>query len=275
MSRLKISILDVGHGDFIYAVSPLGNNMVIDCGSGDIIPSSFLATIQTIDELQITHPHTDHFDDIIKISKKNIRSFRCPSLDNFTDLNIGKNKYDREKINKLRELKRTISKNDDAVVSGSTFSRGVYFPSVVDYTDPNTASCVTILSYAGFKILFGGDLPNEGWVNLLKQENFRRAINGINVFKVPHHGREEGCSDALFKYISPQLCIISDKPIDKTNKNTVVTDWYTNRSTGANVVKSDGGVDTRKVVSTRNDGSIFIDVAEDGRWTVYLNTTWL
>lgn len=276
MSTLKISVLNVGHGDFIYAETPLGNNLVIDCGNdgGDVTPSRFLNGIPKIDELQISHPHTDHFGDIIKIGGKTINSFRCPPLKNFTDKVIGWRNSDQAIINKLRTLKNNIAPNDNAVSCGSNFSHLVYSPQNVDYTNANTASYVTILSYAGVKVLFGGDLPDDGWINLLENNNFKKAIMGVDIFKVPHHGRKEGCSEELFKYISPKLCIISDKPIDETNKNTVATNWYTNRSSGANVIKSDGTSDIRKVVSTRNDGSIFIKIMDTGKWYVYLNTKW-
>ena len=100
----------------------------------------------------------------------------------------------------------------------------MWFPSGVDYNNPNTASCVTTLSYKGVKFLFGGDLPDSGWQALLKNQKFVDAISGTSVFKVPHHGRKEGCSEALFEKISPMLCVISDKPLAKDSKNTVATD---------------------------------------------------
>jgi len=276
MSTLKISVLNVGHGDFIYAETPFGNNLVIDCGNdgGDVSPAQFLRNVSTIDELQISHPHTDHFGDIIEIGKKRINSFRCISLEKFANEDIGWQNYDQAKINKLRMLKRTIASDNNAVCCDYNFWHSIFYPTNIDYTNPNTASCVTILSYVGFKMLFGGDLPDSGWINLLKNASFREAIKGVNVFKVPHHGRMEGYSNELFKCISPQLCVISDKPIDETNKNTIATDWYTKHSTGAKVIKSDGTVNTRKVVSTRNDGSIFIEVYDNKSWFVYLNTKW-
>ena len=49
------------------------DNMVIDCG--DIVPSIFFNNKSEITELQITHPHTDHFDDIVDISSKTIHSY--------------------------------------------------------------------------------------------------------------------------------------------------------------------------------------------------------
>lgn len=271
MSTLNIAFLDVGHGDFIYATTPLGDNLIIDMGSGEVVPSDFLSRVPTISEVQVSHPHTDHFDDIVDISKKAIASFRCPSLDRFSDRSMGWKKSDKLKIAKLREMQRTLAADDSAVAVGRGFSHTVWFPSNIDYDDPNTASAVTTLSYAGVKILFGGDLPASGWESLLKNSNFVNAIAGTTIFKVPHHGRKEGCCEALFKKISPMLCVISDKPMGKDNKNTVATDWYTQRTLGCNIV---GAKEKRKVVSTRSDNSIFVKVDSKGTFWVYTNTRW-
>jgi beta-lactamase superfamily II metal-dependent hydrolase len=271
VGKLKIAVLNVGHGDFIYSVTPLGDNLVIDCGFGDIVPSSYLSKVSIISELQISHPHTDHFDDLLGIGNKTIKSFICPDLSVFSDDQIGWKEKDKDKIAKLRTMKAQIKPDNNAVSVNGEFSHTVWFPGDVDPNNPNTTSCVTILSYNGFKMLFGGDLPNSGWENLLKKDNFVKALSGVQVFKVPHHGRTEGCSDALFEYIKPMLCIISDKPLDKDNRNTASTDWYTKRTSGAKINGYDG---QRKVLTTRNDGSIFIDVADTGAWTVYPNTSW-
>ena len=271
MSALKIAFLDVGHGDFVYATTPLGDSLIIDVGSGDVVPSKFLSKVSTISEVQVSHPHTDHFDDIVAVSKKTIKSFRCPFLDKFSDESIGWKKSDKVKIAKLREMKKNLSADDKAVSVGNGFDHTVWFPDNIDYNDPNTASAVTTLSYAGVKILFGADLPASGWESLLKNNSFVAAISGTTIFKVPHHGRNEGCCDGLFEKISPKLCVISDKPMGKDNKNTVATAWYTQRASGCNVV---GANKKRKVVSTRSDNSIFIKINNEGLFWVYTNTRW-
>lgn len=273
MLKLEVGILDVSHGDFVYAVTPTGDNLVIDVGTGDVVPSIFLKTINEISELQISHPHTDHFDDIVGISKKTIKSFRCPSLVKFDDQVIGWKKSDKAKIAALRELKARIKADNAAVKAGRGFSHTVYFADNIDYKDPDTASAVTILAYKGVKLLFGGDLPASGWENLLKKSDFVSAVSGTNVFKVPLHGRQEGCCQALFdlKEFKPLLCIISDKSLEKDNKSTVAMDWYSKRASGCRIVGYDG---PRKVLTTRSDGSIFIKINEKGSCWVYPNTRW-
>jgi len=272
MADLRIGFLDVGHGDFIYATTPLGANLIIDVGTGDVVPSIFLSEISNISELQVSHPHTDHFDDIIAISKKNIASFRCPSLDGFTDDRIGWTKSDKAKIAKLRQMRREIAADNEAVTVGQEFDHTVWFPQNVDINDPNTASAVTTLAFKGVKILLGGDLPASGWKDLLNNSKFVGAITGTTIFKVPHHGRSEGCCNELFDVITPMLCVISDKSIEKDNKNTAATKWYSDRTTGCIVA---GCKDKRKVVSTRSDGSIFIKINDKGEWWVHPGTCWL
>ncbi len=51
MPMLKVAFLDVGHGDFIYATTPLGDNLIIDIGYGDVIPSKYLSNVSTISVL--------------------------------------------------------------------------------------------------------------------------------------------------------------------------------------------------------------------------------
>jgi competence protein ComEC len=273
MPHLKISFLNAGHGDFIYTETPLGDNLVIDLGTGDVIPAVFLRNIPIISELQISHPHIDHFEDIINVSKKIIKSFRCPNLSGFEDRTNGWKKSDLDKIAKLKEIKSKIPTDNDAVKVGNGFHHTVWAPSIIDFNDPNTASLVTILAYQGVKVLLGGDLPSNGWEDLLKKPSFVSAISGTAIFKVPHHGREEGCCKALFELDSfnPKLCIVSDKPLDKTNENTASTDWYARRSLGCNV---EGYFEPRKVLTTRSDNSIFVKVNEKGTWWVYPNTNW-
>src|SRR5713101_972842 len=112
MPELKISVLDVGHGDFSYVETPLGHRVVIDCGSGDVVPSDFLSKVSTLDELQISHPHEDHFTDIGGLAKKTIRSFRCPSLEGFSDDQIAWRTRDKKKIDILRNMQNSIAVNN-------------------------------------------------------------------------------------------------------------------------------------------------------------------
>jgi beta-lactamase superfamily II metal-dependent hydrolase len=279
-SLLKISVLDVGHGDFIYAETPKNHRLVIDCGSGDVVPSEFLSKVTTIDELEISHPHEDHFTDVCALAEKNIRSFRAYQIDEFRDEQIAWRSRDRKKIHALRALAARLKCDNAAVAIGDGFSHCAYYPkrNDVDPNDPNTASIITTLSYGSFKMLFGADQTEDGWKGLLADQAVVAAVKGTIVYKVSHHGREVGCSPELMKVISPtlRLCVMSDKTLDSTNEETECVDWYRQHviASGAKVIKPDGSIEDRRVLTTRKDGSIHIQVEPDGTWRCYKDTRW-
>ncbi len=275
MAELKISVLDVGHGDFIYAETPFGHRLVIDCGRGNVVPSEFLSKVSTIHELQISHPHEDHFSDLAALAKKSILSFLCPDTDVFTDEEIAWRTRDKAKVATLRALQRNLPFNGAAVSVGQQFSRSVWAPPehAINYDDPNTVSLVTILSCGSFKMLFGADLTETGWDALLTEPRFVTAIANTTIYKVAHHGRKEGCSDRLFKKITPTLCVVSDKMIDSTNEDTECIQWYRDRTIGCEFIYADGSKKVRKVLTTRKDGSIFI-AADPLTWYCETQTNW-
>lgn len=282
MPKMKLSILNVGHGDFIYCETPLNNRLIIDCGSSDdVIPSAFLSKINTIDELQISHPHTDHFHDISDIAKKTIRSFRCPALSFFTDKEIGWKKSDAEKIKALRKLEESTKPVDSAVACDASFQHAVWTSQISYNGDPNRSSLVTLLAYNGFKVLLGGDLPEEGWLNLLKTASFQENSSNIDVFKIAHHGRENAYCKELIDFIKPKIGIISDKALDKDNENTSFTEGYSAsikaNGGGINFYKTSDGsfVGTRYVLTTRSDNSIFISAESKSTYLIRTCTRWL
>lgn len=281
MPNLKISFLDVGHGDFVYCETPFNENMIIDCGYGDVVPSKFLSKIAIINELQITHPHTDHFDDIIDISTKTIKSFRCPTTTLFKDEKIGWRKNDAKKIQKLRDIEKIIPLDNGAIKTDSSFSHLVWVPPDINYDDPNTSSLITLISFNGFKILMGGDLPKEGWLKILEKKDFVKAIQGTTILKASHHGRDVGYCSELFDVISPKLCIISDKALEKDNESTTATDKYT-----AAIKKNGGGIEfsyvstgvsvgIRYVLTTRKDKSISMNISGQNVYNIRTHTDWI
>src|SRR4030042_3456155 len=122
MNELKISFFNVGHGDSIFIRTPFDQDILIDCGSDDIIPSKILEKVETLDELQISHPHIDHFNDIINISKKNISSLLCRDLNKFTDDVISWKGSDINKIKQLRYLKNKINYNSTMIIKDNDFN---------------------------------------------------------------------------------------------------------------------------------------------------------
>ena len=137
------------------------------------------------------------------------------------------------------------------------------------FRDANNLSMVVFFRYGPFKILFPGDLEEEGWLALLEGEDFRAELQGTTVLVASHHGRESGYCDRVFDYCHPQAIVISDKAIvhdtqrtTQTYRRRVIEGW-------ANGVFVRTTERRRHVLTTRRDGWIRFVVTDVGSFDIY------
>ena len=126
------------------------------------------------------------------------------------------------------------------------------------FQDTNNLSVVTFVFYNEFGILFPGDLETAGWREFLKNSDFLNYLKRTSILIASHHGRKNGYCEDVFNYCSPHVVIISDKPVSHETQNHSL---YQNHCSGLN----SSGV-TRRVLTTRSDGKMTIDVPETGNY---------
>lgn len=144
-----------------------------------------------------------------------------------------------------------------------------FWNSTPRFYDTNNLSLVVFFKFGTFKILFPGDLEEDGWLALLEQPDFRTELAGTTVLVASHHGRENGYCDALFNYIRPRTIVMSDKAIvhdtqrmTQAYRQRVVDHWPNGVS-----VRTTGK--QRHVLTTRRDGWIQFIVDEFGNFDIY------
>lgn len=144
-----------------------------------------------------------------------------------------------------------------------------FWNSTPRFYDTNNLSLVVFVKFGTFKILFPGDLEEDGWLALLEQPDFRAELAGTTVLVASHHGRENGYCGALFNYIHPRAIVMSDKAIvhdtqrmTQTYRQRVVDSWPNGVS-----VRTTGK--QRHVLTTRRDGWIQFVVDEFGNFDIY------
>lgn len=137
------------------------------------------------------------------------------------------------------------------------------------FYDTNNLSMAVFFRYGAFKILFPGDLEEDGWLALLEQADFRAELAGTAVLVASHHGRENGYCDALFNYCHPRTIVMSDKAIvhdtqrmTQTYRQRVIDHWP-----NGVFVKTTGK--QRHVLTTRRDGWIQVVVNDSGHFDIY------
>lgn len=144
-----------------------------------------------------------------------------------------------------------------------------YFNSYPAFTDTNNLSCAVFIAYAGFKILFPGDLERPGWLALLSRADFLAELAGIDVLVASHHGRESGYCAEVFDHCKPQAVVMSDKAIMHDTQQMARAYHYQVAKNHPNGVYVSTTNKLRHVLTTRRDGHIEFIVRDNGSFTIH------
>jgi competence protein ComEC len=280
----RVIVFDVQHGFCAFVKSSTGCTLMIDCGKGDdFSPVDYILKHELGDatphngyrltKLIVTHPHDDHIEDIA-----NLKANLAPAILQRQHYNweaikapgAGGDEY--ENLDLYAAWQTTYSEpvkvEPNWGMQIQTFSLTPDQAYGLDKSKyVNNSSIVTIVTIPGTqfseKFLFGGDVEQAGWDTLLKQDGVKKAVQGVDFYVAPHHGHSSGFSTALYDAMGsrPFLNLVSVHSRDEH------LDSRYSSSDFARGVKF-GGED-RYVLSTRKDGSIFVDVSAEGKFWVH------
>jgi competence protein ComEC len=111
------------------------------------------------------------------------------------------------------------------------------------------------------KIVIPGDNESPSWNELMQNLLFNIAVQNTTVLIAPHHGREAGLCAELLDLMMPRLVVISDG----ATCGTSVTGRYSEKASGCIVQNGVGKLDSRKCVTTRQDGHITLKLGVEQR----------
>jgi competence protein ComEC len=219
-SNLRITFLDVGHGNAAVLEMPRGARMLIDGGgfpggsfdTGEMLIAPFLRSrkIMSVDYIVLSHPQTDHFGGLRFIADHfgprefwhNGMESPLSSYRRLIDVLDARGVV----IRAPPGLKRSLMIN--GVKIEILHPRGMPDRSVAadDSSAVNNSSLVMRVCYKGTCILFTGDIEREA-EDLLATE-----IPGLlssQVLLVPYHGSSSSSTAGFLKAVNPTGCIIS------------------------------------------------------------------
>ena len=263
---LKFITWDVEHGSAAYIKTPNSRHIAIDLGARRATDSGFSPLahlrdswgVQQLDLVVVTHPHLDHIEDISNFRAFSPRALMRPKHLNEDDI-WGDNRRASPDTRRIIQEYINIDYEYNQPKSPASFggvSLKFFVPMRAPRDNLNDHSVVTVMSYAGVKFLLPGDNEPPSWSELLRMNDFVKAIRGTHVLVAPHHGRESGFHAPLFRVIRPLVTIISDG----RSVETSATYLYSERTKGWKVRRRNGSSITRKCVTTRNDGVIDVTV---------------
>lgn len=217
-SSLQIFFLDVGQGDCAVIKTPEGKNIMIDTsgvpeyrGSFDtaemiVLPFLRRYGINRLDLVLLSHPDDDHIGGMSTLLDEiDIRLVVDSCQDKVSDLtylNILQKIKEKNiplicarkgmKIDLSKDLEILIFHPDNELLENTK-------------SDTNNNSIVCQLRFKEFKVLFTGDLEEEG-ENRLLAEDFNLKSH---ILKVAHHGSKDATSSSFLERVNPEIAVIS------------------------------------------------------------------
>ncbi len=216
---LKLTFIDVGHGDSILVEFPEGKKMLVDggglhedrfdTGKNVIAPFLWKKKIRRIDMLVLTHPDPDHLKGLNFIASEfSIGQFWENGMETQSEPYLQLKETLRQKKIKPQSLnEETLSE----IINGVEVS--VLNPpawkamqrKVLNPSDLNNSSLVLKLQFKNVSILLAGDIGKEaeGW--MLRKGYPLRA----DILKIPHHGSISSSSPSFLDRVKPTYAILS------------------------------------------------------------------
>ena len=239
---LKISMLDVGHGDAIL-IQTGEQTILIDTSVASehaaLVSELEKFSVTKIDKLILTHPHADHTGGakmLISPSKKELTEnpyLKKISIVAVYDSSIpyGSGTYKGYvKAVKAKKLPYQNLKVGDTLDFGGGVKFKVLFPTAefvetakseqFDKDDAayntNNGSIVGKLTYKKFSMMFTGDTEKESEAKILASNKIRDLK--CDVLKSPHHGCDTSSTEKFIAAINPNYVLISSGNRDKNDR---------------------------------------------------------
>jgi beta-lactamase superfamily II metal-dependent hydrolase len=282
-NKMIVRIFDVEHGACAIFGSTLSNQIgMIDSGDNATTewhPSSYIRNTlgySHINQLFITNADQDHISDLDGLVTSGLtigtfhRNRTIPgAVLRYMKMQGGLLTADMERYLQLdAQYVGAVTQPVNAALNGIYVSE--FANSYPSFADTNNLSVAVFVKFGGFKILFPGDLEEDGWTSLLTRPDFRAELVGTTILVASHHGRENGYCEDIFNHFSPSAVVMSDKSIIHDTQEMVST--YRGKVLAGGVLV--GRQNTRRhVLTTRRDGDIWFTVSEDSNFLVNTENT--
>jgi len=211
-TNFLISFLDIGQGDAIFIRTPDDYTILIDGGPGPMILDEIAEVMpiysRTIDILALTHPHADHVNGLVEITKrynvKRILLVGTPSQNEFYQEWL--------KVADMNNIEMIFANNGTDFRVGSEVFLDILWPignkAGVAYENLNNASLAMRVIWSdgenNVKFLLTGDAEIEEENEILKGNWTIQA----DVLKAGHHGSRTASSEEFLEKSDPKIVVI-------------------------------------------------------------------
>lgn len=242
---LRVTFLDVGHGDAAVIEFASGRAMLIDggglrsdsfdTGGRIVVPALRAMGIREVAWLVITHPHHDHIAGMGAVLKAFHPQELWVTRTDYADPIF------RSILNRASSMGvcvQTLSSGTtERSIEGARIEilgpDSLQAEAASSYQELNDSSLVLKISCGRHAFLFAGDIGAVRELQLAGQS----AVLGAQVLKVPHHGKRGSSTDSFLDAVHPGYAVFSCRPAAGQDLPADVLERYHQR--GARVLRTD------------------------------------
>jgi competence protein ComEC len=220
---LRVTVIDVGHGNATLVELPRGYNMLVDgggfsdnrvfdVGASIVAPFLWQKKIRTIDSIVLSHPNSDHLNGLIYIAE------------NFHVKNVWTN-HEAANTFGYRKFMETIKNKNIQMpaynrIAGVHDINGVHIDVLyppLDFIEKketetwrnlNNNSLVLKVSLGATSFLFTGDIKAKAEYELVSTADSKLRST---VLLAPHHGSRTSSTELFLEKVNPEVVIISSR----------------------------------------------------------------
>lgn len=214
---LRLTLINVGHGDAIFLRSHSGATMLVDCGDIPGGPKKSHGVrrffrgmrLRQLNYLVLTHPHRDHIGGVQWVlANVRVGCILDPGYPSPSPYYSGLLRTAADRSIPVRFLRA-----GDKIRFAPQIQLRVLNPPRRLYrhthSDPNNNSLVLHLRYLKFSCLLCGDAEEAALRDMTGSNPGRLRCR---VLKVPHHGSRTSIHPPFLKAVAPDLALISVGP---------------------------------------------------------------
>lgn len=260
-SDLRVTVLDVGHGQALVAQLPGKKNILFDAGSLNksdvghraVLPFLRYTGISRIGKIFISHSDIDHINGIPEVAR-GCEVGGIYAGDVFFDKSDewGAAAFLTETLHKRGHQLKPLSVHYDAVEHAKIT---VLWPTEKGKQNSglseNDLSVVSLIEFAGRKILVCSDIEQPAQREILQRFPGLRA----DVIIAPHHGSAKTTEHEFLQNLKPKIIVCSCGRINYERKRVIETDgestiFYTAKNGAVTIrVEKDGRLVTKTFLS--------------------------
>ena len=213
-NQLEVDFLDIGQGSSTFIRTPKGHTILIDGGGyasksfnpGEKIIAPFLYTnrIWRIDDIVITHPHSDHYNGLPFI----INHFKPKRL-----WIPGKQFNIRDYQRMLEDAERLgitliIPQHQEEIYREPNLEikcQHIGYETITHNNRINERGLMIFVRYGKNSLLLPGDIGSGVEQRLVDQNE----VEQVNVLLAPHHGSKYSCLPKFIRRANPEIIVVS------------------------------------------------------------------